>query len=126
MENLFNNITYICQIHKKSAVFELHAVTIVRDVTGQLRVHIPQAMHASGLIIAAPFVTEIASLAVFMSKSSALPSLIFVGQTDTHIPHPLQISDCINFLSFAIMCDTSLSDMNISINTGAPILRADL
>ena len=101
-----------------------HAGTIVNDDTGQFRVHIPHAIHTLLSITAAPIVTAIASFALFISKSSVFESFIFCGQTDTHIPHPLQISDCINFLSFAIIYDTSYSDMNISINTGVPILQA--
>ena len=104
-------------------MFTTHAGTIVNDDTGQLRVHMPQAIHTFWSITAAPIVTEIASFALFISKSSAFESFIFCGQTDTHIPHPLQISDCINFLSFAIIYDTSYGDMNISINTGVPILQ---
>ena len=92
--------------------------TIARDPTGQLRVHITQAMHVRLSITAAPLVTEIASFAVFTSKSSAFANFVFVGQTVTHIPHPLQFWDCTSFLSFAMMFDTASDYMNISLNTG--------
>jgi hypothetical protein len=96
--------------------------TIAREPIGQLRVHIPQAMHVLESITAAPLLTQIASFAVLASKSSAFASLIFVGQTVTHIPHPLQFSDCASFLSFAMMYDTAWDDMNITLNNLNPMI----
>jgi hypothetical protein len=78
-------------------------------------VHIPHAIHVRLSITAAPLDTEIASFAVFSSKSSAFANFVFVGQTVTHIPHPLQFCDCTSFLSFAIMFDIACDDMNIVV-----------
>jgi hypothetical protein len=55
-----------------------------------------------------------ASFAESILKSSAFDSLVFVGQTVTHIPHPLQFPDWTSFLSFAMTDDTAWEDMNIS------------
>jgi hypothetical protein len=78
-------------------------------------VHIPQAIQVSGYITATPLDTLIASFALSTSKSSAFESFIFVGQTVTQIPHPLQFNDCTSFLSFAIVYHIALQDMNISL-----------
>jgi hypothetical protein len=89
--------------------------TIAREPTGQFLEHIPQAMQVLESTTAAPLVTWIASFAVLISKSSAFDSFVFVGQTVTHIPHPLQFPDWTSFLSFAIMVDTALDNMNILV-----------